>query len=141
MITRRGFVLGVAGLVLSPVGEVAAGLDSWRSTCRARMSLLIPADRHGPGADQAATWGRLEELMAADPKHADWIKTMFGHLAQFPLPVGNGELRKMMAADANIGYFLRFFSEFLLETYYGTESGWHDLGITDPPQPKGFLIS
>jgi hypothetical protein len=140
VITRRGFVLGVAGLVFGPVGEVSAGVDSWRSTCRTWMNLLIPADSHGPGADHAATWARLEELMAADPERADWIRMMFGRLAQFPLPVDEDGLHKMMASDTTIGYFVRFFSEFLLESYYGNEMGWHDLGFSDPPQPKGFVI-
>jgi hypothetical protein len=104
------------------------------------MNVFIPNDESGNGADDAAIWARIERIMAADPARADWMRVMFQYLAAAPLPATEGDIRKALQ-DVELGPFLRFFQDFLIESYYGSDLGWHDLGIRNPPQPKGFMVA
>ena len=139
---RKSIQYGIFSIstALIPTLLIAAteSKDDWQHACRHWIRTLLPPDANGPGADTKEMWQRLTSLFEQKPDTQRWIIMGFDQLAKTKLPKTDDDIAEFFIAGSPFANLLDFFQDFLLEQYYGSNMGWHDLGILDPPQPKGF---
>ena len=145
MISRRRLLGSIlSGLCLNKrsfaIGAPGDNADDWQTTCTQWMRILIPADEHGAGAESPATWARIHQLILESKEQGSILEQGFILLKQEPLPENSEGMSALLLQRSDEGRFLRYFFDLLADIYYGSASGWHDLGLESPPQPRGFLM-
>jgi hypothetical protein len=132
-----GLCLNTSAVALGVPGD---NVDDWEATCTQWMRVLIPVDEHGAGADSPETWARIHQLIEESEELGSTLKQGFTLLKQQPFPENPEELSALLLLRSDEGRFLRYFFDLLADIYYGSGSGWHDLGLESPPQPHGFHL-
>jgi len=142
-ITRRKFIFyGVLGLSTTSLYSRAsntADLD-WKITCRNWMTVLLPSDKYGPGADTPIVWELLEQLMENNKRTRQWMILGLNRLGKQNVPKSKEELLKMQKTGRPYSTFIKFLNKIFVEYYYASPQGWKELGMLSPPQPKGFAL-
>lgn len=142
--SRRKFLLSVIGLMgtvsLPTVVRPDPSAPSWKIVCKNWMQTLLPADEHGPGGDCPEVWANLERMMKEQPDVGQWIVMVFNALGNTNPPKEDYEIEHLLRSESSHAKFLRFFQEFLLESYYSSAVGWKELGFSHPNQPYGYPI-
>jgi hypothetical protein len=99
------------------------------------MHVLLPDDERGSGADSPSVWSRLEKRMDANPSLKRWLMMGFKTLGNTKVPKDERELDALLGENTPLTRFIDFLRIELIEDYYGTESGWRDLGFLSTPLP------
>jgi hypothetical protein len=136
-LTRRHCLYLGAGFIFTAISPVYGGVqqeeEPWRAICRRWMHALMPDDEHGPGADTPFVWSRLEARMDSDPAVKRWLLAGFRVIADTAVPNDDHQLSTLLGEKTSAARFLNVLRIELIENYYGTGSGWQDLGFRSPP--------
>ena len=142
--SRRRFILQTLGLMgsmaFSAVTIANTNTQSWKKVCKNWMQVLLPADEHGPGGDCPEVWKNLDRVMEEKPDVGQWMIMVFNSIQNSKTPSENYEIERLLKSNSSHAKFLRFFQEFLLDSYYSSAVGWKELGFTQPNQPYGYPI-
>jgi len=142
VITRRQLLrLSSCGLALAtlPIATQASSAKSWQNTCKTWLKVLMPADEFGAGADSDPVWQSLSKLMEDEDFNAG-IVAGFDALGHLVPPPHDRSLTRLMSQGTPVSQFLNAFFEIVIESYYGSKTGWTDIGVPNPPQPLGYRI-
>lgn len=143
-LTRRNFIVmgatsffvsrGVFANNLVGISDVA----EWEKLGRKWMAVLLPADHFSQGGEANEFQNNVLMTISLSEILKAKMSQGFQMLKDQPLPSTFDQVNQILLWDAPPGLFLKEFSSFLQEQYYGSKYGWHDLGFSHPPQPNGF---
>lgn len=144
-ITRRKFIIysavGLSANTINAIADTSAATEfDWKATCREWMSVILPSDEFGPGADTPIVWELLYKLMENKPETKQWLVLGLKRLSKMELPKNKEQLAKMQRPGQPYASIIRFLNKIFIEYYFSSPPGWKELGITSPPQPKGFAL-
>lgn len=156
-LSRRGLARVGAGLattlvVLSGATSEAAPTDD-RTTFRALVDTLMPADLRSPGAAalgvDGAIWQQLQQnhgLRNLTAAAVEWLNSSAeatgGHSF---VTLGEAERESIvselasMPADSPAAFFFAVVLGEVYRHYYARAEAWPALGYAGPPQPGGFV--
>lgn len=144
-ITRRKFIAKLAiagGFAAVPYDYVTASTrkGDWKQACKAWMKVLVPADEFGPGAYSFAVWMGFVRRLENDKNLAQMIISDLQRYSGIRIPETEVELQRLLKTNEEVAGFLKKLQSVVFESYYGTATGWSELGFDAPPQPKGFKV-